>query len=241
MMEGVKLGRGKTWWVLSALSVTVLLTYYMFHDPEPSYKGHRLSEWLDDFEPWPDGRFPRFVPAEAEVREALIAIGTNNLSSLTRRIDFDPSENIVAKAIKVIPWVPAKEWLGEVLDENLSRREILADEAVEVFRALGPLGAPAVPKLTRILYHRGSDAECRAMLCLFLIGEVGMPAFLERARNPTNEVGILAVALLYDFTNSPTVRSLLMCLTNDPNPDVRDAAEEALAGREFHRAFQIIP
>jgi len=201
------------------------------HPREPSYKGHSLTSWVNRCILGPDGDGVTVHATDAEVREALVVLGTNHFPLLLQRLSYDVMESPFHKyAVALPPFVvqsPPFVW-GFDAEGN---RNIRAEDAQFVFSILGPLGAPAVPQLSRISREAAETPARRALLALAHLSDAGLPAILNAATNQNHRHRSVAIRCLALHTNSPVVRLLLTNALADPDIVVRQQAEAALAGK----------
>ena len=114
----------------------------------------------------------------------------------------------------------------DFVTEDEERRNKLAESAQEVFHALGPLGTPAVPELSRILRSAGIIPGYRALHALDYIGEPSLPAIISTARLTNSASRFLAIRSLWAHTNSPEAPKFLTEATADCDPHVREDAAD---------------
>jgi hypothetical protein len=91
-----------------------------------------------------------------------------------------------------------------------------ATDAVEVFRLLGPHGAPAIPGLTRIALTGPHAPAHRAVDCLGHIGPAAIPALITVAANPQSQ-NFRAMGWLVAFTNSETAMRFVSRYAANPD------------------------
>ena len=148
--------------------IAIWLAWALIPEREPKYNGHTLSEWALAASPHEgvngqSTRTGKFNPTTAEVRTALIAIGTNNLPLLVRRMSSDQTKGTAEKLIGFLPEkirpTPARAFLTHKSQEQAK----LAYSSVRVFAMLGPLGTPAIPQLVKLLNGGAPTPAFRAM------------------------------------------------------------------------------
>jgi hypothetical protein len=207
----------------------VSMVWALLPSREPSYHGHSFSQWAACVSADPEDP-DRFPATNDEVQEALVRLGTNNLSLLVRWIDYYTVQHRIAGRLFEI----SPHWLLQtgVFDSLVTERRDLALSlrAVGVFRVLGPRAAPAIPKLTRAVMKH---PESRALEALQLVGEPATPAIISVAGCSNSPCRIVALGLLWAHTNSPAARAVLLSAKSDPDIDVRRAAIHALNGENY--------
>jgi hypothetical protein len=212
--------------ILAALAIIVLS-----RPREPAYNRHTLTSWVARSILGPDGDGVTVHATEAEVREALVALATNNFPLLLQRLSYDAMKSPFHKyglalpqfLVRMPPFVSGFNAEGD--------RDMRAADAQHVFTILGPLGAPAAPQLARISREAAETPARRALLALAHLGDAGLPAILDAAANKNYRLRPYAIQWLALHTNSPVVRSLLTNALADPDLVVRQQAEAALAGK----------
>jgi len=193
--------------------------WFLSHDTRTTYKGRSLDHWLDN-------------GSEAELKEAVHAIGTNAIprllkllqadhKSISHKIHREVAEAAYAANIQVaIPFEPAYDkWA----------------KAEKGFAALGTNAWPAVPILSNWLV-RGEFPQ--AASGLFAIGEAGVPALLSASQSENEDIrravaGIAAGAGFGDTNMTVNDRRLiqaLVAMTQDQEHLVRAFAVLSLAG-----------
>jgi hypothetical protein len=151
--------------LVACFAVGAVVAVLWPREREPVYEGKKLSEWLVQIR----GRDASMVMA---AQDALRAIGTNALPVLLKWVRHEEP----AWRGALHSWMtkgPVKiraRWIEDTLSPTRALRPDWL--ALGGFRALGPMGQPAVPGLHELI-HDGSKYQARtnAMLCFVLIGE----------------------------------------------------------------------
>ncbi len=166
-----------------AVVTGLLVVSFLFLAPnsEPTYNGRPLSEWIGDYY----GPFisPRL---RAQAAEAIRAIGANGLPLLLHWINYEPS-----------PWRYRIGSLAERLPDSITGGSPLlqltaqsagvkrARHAATAFQALGPMAAPAIPELARLLAITNSpSSNQRALFALSCLGPAAVPAIANFLSSP---------------------------------------------------------
>src|ERR1051326_970456 len=120
--------------LVSAFTLTCILWP---SEPEPSYKGKKLSQWLREYS------LPRYGnPEPTEAAEAIRHIGTNGIPYMIKWMRSTPSPWRVRLASKIRRSSPSTcDKLADLLFSN--KRLQLGDAAVYGFAILGKDGVPA--------------------------------------------------------------------------------------------------
>lgn len=163
--------------ILLALAVLVVLDRRAW-PPDPEYQGRRLSAWMRDL----GSADPAQVLA---ARQAVLALGTNALSPLEMHLRARDSAlgRLAAAAENRLPrrlWVLAMQ--GTRSRDARERRW----HAAQALAVLGPLAAPALPRLARALEDPEPRVAAAAAEALHRIGPPAWPE-LVRALRTTNE------------------------------------------------------
>lgn len=163
-------------------------------DPEPTYQGRSLSEWLRDLDP--HGMYPANDPPPEIV--AIRKIGTNALPLLLKWIQAED------------PWEAPKPNLAPCY--NMPRSE----RAARAFAILGDTAVPAVPKLTRFaLTTRNEQRADRCIDALAGIGPASMPSFIKIMTTGRYGARFSALESLpgLQTDNTPALQAIITCLT----------------------------
>ena len=159
----------------------VVSFWFLAPNPEPTYNGRPLSEWIGVYY----GTFTSPRP-KAKAAEAIRAIGTNGLPWLLNWIDHEPS-----------PWRYRIGSLAERLPDSITGGSPLirltvqsagvkrAQHAATAFQALGPMAVPAIPELARLLCTTNSpSSNQRALFALSCLGPAAVPAIAKFLSSP---------------------------------------------------------
>lgn len=190
-------------------------------DPEPSYNGRTLSQWLAAMYPGQAIGGP-YLP---EI--AILGMGTNAIPKLLEWSSYQrlpPKQGNLAKT---------PEALANATPPPALSAEELAERSVVAFRFLGAVARPAIPELTR-LARTSSDQE-RADRCassLAAIGPEAIPHLLSLVTNGPPMTRWYAMAALEFFYKNPAaapaVPVLIECL-GDRNDEIGNKAANTLS------------
>jgi HEAT repeat protein len=210
------------------------LIYSTYRWKEPSYHGMRLKIWLMNYDRRGDS---------AETDEAVRQMGTRCLPFMLEMLSVQDGRG--------------RETLADVTDQ-LGIRSSQYYPAVQQhrwalggFRALGPMAAPAVPELVKMLQRPGLQRD--AGLALGAVGSPAMPALVKElsANDPLARAGaVVALGECFnpglgeyrDAAEIEAVRAkgrevlpaMVRCL-DDADPRVRSSALNALGGIEVEQ------
>jgi hypothetical protein len=202
---------------------------WLNREREPVYEGKDLSYWARR---WPECY--RGSPVLPHVQEALVALGTNRLDLLVRRVSYDPQHDILIKTFDLFPAgnLRARTY-SRTLGMILSRRSRQADDAQVALRALGPAAAPVVPQLSKLLDKGAPIPAERALELLPFLGDEGLSAIASRAALTNNPRHFQLIQALAVRTNFPPAFAALTNALSDPDLTVREQAANILSGRVF--------
>ncbi|MGA2248852.1 MAG: HEAT repeat domain-containing protein [Verrucomicrobiota bacterium] len=174
--------------IISALVVAALTVIFSV-EPEPEYKGKKLSEWAEiyetSFEPdQVDGETPKdseprreAVEAAHQTRDKLLPVALKMIRYEKPKW-FNPVERRMEQ-MDVRRWCPVGIW-GPFYGDR-------GEDNMVYFRMLGADASPAVPELVRIMKEaEGERIRERAMYALAYIGKDGLPPLLEVLGDPNN-------------------------------------------------------
>ena len=225
--------------VVAVLGALVMFAIVLFRESGgPRYKGKSLLQWIASYEPevLPLYRFEVRTDISREDVQAVRAIGTNALPSLLHWIDYEPPDRTAKQAV-----LRTLERLPSFLFPDRFRRAKFWNDSAEVrsrramigFKMLGPIGAPAIPELTRLSCVSTGDMTCfRAIVSLVSIGSTALPA-LKKVIESTNTAAIspFFAATAFDESGTNAVLMLKDCLENR-NPYIAFTAAHYLARRK---------
>jgi hypothetical protein len=154
-----------------------------------------------------------------QVEEALVALGTNNLPLLVKRVAYDPGKDILYRSLFPLSRLTRSRHMRDIARRRLD----LADDAHAEFYWLGPKAAPAIPHLARIAEHGGEHPSRRAMAILMSLGDEGVAIVASRAAHGDVETRRYAVGLLSQGESRVAYSAMANALS-DPDPFVRSLA-----------------
>jgi len=193
---------------------------------EPTYRGHTLSEWLGQQK----GRWGANLVLE---EDPILAIGTNGIPTILAWISYEPS-----------PWRTKASSFVARLSPDLRRRVFYgpverANDAIRVFRILGPQACVAIPELTRLAQSAADrDRAYRCIESLKHVGPSALPALLTLATNSPSKTRFRAIVTLPELgTDAVEAVPLLIQFLDDNDKSVANAAEEALTRLERSAVF----
>ncbi len=206
--------RAKLAILIAGALLVCALTILTLAGREPRYQGLTMGQWLNRTPPGP------------QAEEALLALCTNNLSLLVKRIDYDPQKDPCAGFLNWLSKVSRSRWLYQFA----TRRTAQAEEAHRVLYRLGAKAAPAIPPLTEIVERGTGDPCSRALTVLASTGDGGLAVVASQAStNTAVYIRLSAVAILDRHTDS---RVAFLGLTNaldDSDARVRSLASEGIS------------
>jgi hypothetical protein len=200
--------------VLVGALLTMGLCWACFRQDNPKYHGRTLTQWFAASHAEGADR-----PSEDEYRAALRVLGTNDLPRLVRRISFEANRCTPQKLINILPGSVTPRRVLEYLFDQKWKLDAEATDAMEVFQALGPQAAQAIPELTRIALHGAHSPAHRAVDCLGFIGEEAIPSLIMVATNSQPQ-NFRAFGWLVAFTSSPQAMRTVAQYSRDPRFEV---------------------
>jgi HEAT repeat protein len=182
-------------------------------EPDPSYQGRTLSQWLDRIQQSADGT----IWAETVIR----AIGTNAIPTCLKWISYEasPLRNKFTALAERLP--------TDLTPHFLFIAQERAHRAAAVFEILGPEARAAIPELTR-LTQTSSDPE-RADRCIHVLSHLGpeaVPSLLTLVTN--NQAATRRFAIVQVHSLGTNAVPVLLPLLTDPDPALRFLATNAL-------------
>jgi hypothetical protein len=206
--------------ILALVVCAVLAVVFWPEKPEPVYKGRKLSEWVREL----TVSGIRSTDKDAEIQEAIVAIGTNGFPFYMEWLSYQP--NLIKKGIMYsagfangwfdIPWHPYAE--------------VERAMGVQVaFSILGAQGQPAIPQLNWYATNSTSESVREgAMGCLGEIGRPSIPILLILMTNKNPQIRQLAVGKACRFGRNKSAVAQMTALLQDPDRRVRAMATNGL-------------
>jgi len=213
---------------LIGIALAILLgglafTFFRPPDPEPSYQGKPLSDWLDAA-----AYASATSSARSDARIAVRAIGTNALPHLLKLIEAPFSENDGP----ALQWMKERTWISERGREKWGDQSARRfKQAAEGFNALGNLAAPAIPQLIRLAARHDSTLPVDALTAM---GPVAVAPLIRALTNNAVDGGgakpmkLGALYALQRLNYPEAAPNLLFCL-DDSSEEIRMKSIEALA------------
>ena len=200
--------------VAAALVFASLGGWFLFlgGPPEPTYRGKRLSTWLDDLHATPGGQ----VVLSDEAVAAVQAIGPKAIPTFLFWMR-SPDSVIQRDAKTVIEWRLKLPWR---IPTNHDKRV----RAMYGFRALGPAARSAFPSIVAIALGSADEWQrCDATNILTNSDADTMRLLARGLQSPDPEVRLRAVEALSRLRIAPDEVELpaLEGAQNDPDPRVR--------------------
>jgi hypothetical protein len=226
-------------WLALAVSIAIFApALFLSHERQPSYGGHTLSEWLDEY--YADSREDiNNDSPKTDAYYALRAIGTNALPTLLRWVAHEPSEpsQQLQKLVRKLP--------NSIYQSRFIQDFLLRDRRPNFwhlgFIILGPEANGAVPELTRLM--RSPDAPndgFNAALALAYIGPAGLAPLEAAAADPHARCRLKAIEALGDMgANALPAVPLLIQSLDSTNPEVSGMAASALQCLQIRDALPL--
>jgi len=214
-----------------AIAVVALVMIYRSWQPEPVYRGHRLSYWLQAYSRGPYTPPINYTDADAALKTA----GTNAIPTLLRLLAAkDPAwkRRLMALGVKNYFFRTLQtRWL------HLTSSLHYNAEAVEGFSRLGSEAQKSIPVAAWISVYNQSPSYLSQHFAIKSVGDLGPAAksavtnLLRIAAN-TNANPVMRVeaieALARIHAPPESVTPVLMQAAHDPNRIVREAALDYL-------------
>ena len=154
-------------WVIAGAVLTLVIVVFLLWpgDPEPEYEGKKLSQWVT-INGWNAATFGNtlymalsFEPTASQPAPVAIrAIGTNALPFLLKWIQYEPPRwrmRLMQLASRLPAGIQSSRFVMWAVS---SKREMLAENAIDAFRILGPQSAEAIPELGRLMKEKLTSA-----------------------------------------------------------------------------------
>jgi hypothetical protein len=139
--------------------------------PEPSWKGHSLTEWLDAWDTnlraaafdtnngWPPGKFPPSALTDDQIDDAVHGMGKRALPFLLKWAEAKPSvfETGVNPLLERLPWIQFRF-------ESSDRKQSVACRG---FQRYGTDAQPLLPELIRMSHSTNYSMRMMAYECAF--------------------------------------------------------------------------
>lgn len=194
---------------------------------EPTYNGKKLSEWVA-MHSWREDAV-NYEAEREQAGHAIRQIGTNAIPFLLAWSEYPKSawRPKVYKIVRRMPQFIAKP-IESVIDEEHATHKRIA--AAGAFKALGVLGAPAIPELSgRITGTNNRGRRSTAILALSYLGPDAVPTFISALSDPKQTLdsrGYLLLCVESLGTNAgPLVPLLIQNLYHTNATIVRFAAQ----------------
>lgn len=204
----------KPYFLLGLVALAVATFILLKPSDEPYYQGRALSKWLAVFRG--DVYFQQ-SPEFAQVREALLNIGTNSLPYLLKWIRYEPP----AWRGKLRRHLPGRISDNDTFQSWLQGRDgKLASHAHAAFAILGTNALSALPELEALMKDSSApNTSARAISALGSLGKSSLPSFEAALADPnqTNRyriIGSIRAMARQEGTNT-CLPVLLKALTND--------------------------
>jgi HEAT repeat protein len=202
--------RRKTVFIASVcLILSLAVAIIVLHEPEPSYGGKSLTEWLQDAAD--AGREDELTRHRAAVQ----AMGTNCIPTLMEFLTYETpgwKQQMYAIANRV-----SGRYGVYFRDRDLNNFALIG------FYLLGSDGAAAIPPLTRMMLSAEDPEGRRAAVALSSIGVDAIPALFEGLTNINPEVRGFATYYGWNYlgTNAAPAIPYIVERLNDPDDTER--------------------
>jgi HEAT repeat protein len=216
-------------WLIIFIGILFCLPTLISHLFEPRYQGKRLTVWVNNL-PAIDLR------GDEVMTEAIKKVDADNAAAFqyfgTRTIPVAIKLGRVSDSKfkeKLIDWNDA--WNNAHQNHQIHFVDAEAEESAharsrQIFRILGPVGAPAIPGLIELLSHEDSTVVNTASENLFSIGTNAIPPLIGALADRNPQRRRLAAGTLgrYKSRASAALPSLLLCLKDNDHQMRNDAA-----------------
>jgi HEAT repeat protein len=224
--------------VLAGLALIVTVTINSCGKAEPIFRDLSLTQWCLQYEANQGHEDDRSKLKRDEAREAIRAIGTNGIPIALRMLRSEDSYRMdLARRIVRIRHL---ERLADFVEPSYPF------QTTSYFQALGELGGPAVPELTRLLNANTNLIHVhRYSWCLAAIGKPALPSLLAALSRPEldyrNEITCWLSGDTFDFgAEINQAAPILVKLCCDPYHEVAGQSVRAL-GRMTIDTERLLP
>lgn len=199
-------------WVVAVAAVAAL-GWAISRPAEPSYQGKRLSSWLEGVCGCGLGEL------DAEAVVAVRAIGTNAIPFLLEELQA-----------RNMPGLAALDWVASKLSFTWNPLSAMArrNRAIAGFGALGEQAAPAIPKLSKLMFGPDKDDAWSAQGAL---GGIGGPTVFGLMLHGLTNANLAPGSAFYlgnlHNRGHPAISALVTNLAS-PDAGVRSSAAAAL-------------
>lgn len=212
--------------VVLTCGVLLLLAFNLFFPLQPSYQGRRLSDWAKDFalDDWEYTTVQGRVEAQAKEEEAAKAISHIGTNALPFALKYCRTrESTLEERLK--SWINAQQKLAVQIPRDSDYHRL----GLNIFKALGPIGRPAISNLIQSLGDEDQFTANTASQALIYIGSDAIPSLCVALGSENRRMRVNAAFALMGFqtTAADAAPHIVQCL-NDKYPDVRAAAAYCL-------------
>ena len=207
-----------------------VVCWLSIRDPQPRYKGHSLSYWIDVY---------CGAGNQVQGEQAIQSIGTNGFPLLLRWIrEPEPKRHpLIVRIAGMLPRAVRPNWAGP---DYVPR----AYAGAYTFQALGAQASPIVSELSMLAADPAKpDAAAAALRALAFMGSNGIPALLTALRDTSHPRRTTAALVLGEYSRSlgPYTNSVVAeLLAQLDDPAVANWAAFAL-GRIKARPDLVVP
>jgi hypothetical protein len=221
----------------AALIAIVAAFVLATHDPEPTYKGHTLSEWFSAYVElhhvsWARGDSESAKSSDAG--QALRAMSPAALPTLIEWLCYEQPAFLASIQYEVYRLFGSYNKLYAMM----GRKQTRVSETFIVFEALGTNASPAIPQLTKIVMDpKKTKVAYRALHAMASTGKPGLQAIVDLLHNPKtpNRANtLLALSSCTAIDQETVMRELRQHLT-DSDAQMRTTASNAVWNLEHPR------
>jgi HEAT repeat protein len=141
----------------------------------------------------------------------------------------DGSAGVRKQAALSLSYIRAKEAVPALVKTSAKDSDSAVREAASTsLERIGPATVSEVPALIVLLKESDLDTSLAATGALVKVGEPAVPSLVELLKDSVADVRIAAIETLAEIGSDTAKEALQKAATEDPDRDVREAAEEAL-------------